>query len=104
MDPLNDILEKRKESIGDSGNQFTPIDNINSKRELLTESSLLSGQLKSIGTARQNKRNHLHLESLTEENFHRAHLCNRSIDELPSTVISHFNKNVDQSEYVLGHV
>jgi hypothetical protein len=88
MDPLNDmcealvsinnILEKRKESVGDSS---TPA--INHKRE----SSLLSAQLKS-----QNKSNHLHLEPLTEDNFHHAHLCNRNIDELPSIVIFPFNK------------
>jgi len=114
MDPLNDmcdalvsinnILQRRKQKIGDSYVESTAMEKTNSKRELLTDSSSslnianiniqtsTISQLNSTTVTNENKSNELHFESLTEDNFHRAHLCNRSIDELPSTVLPQFRK------------
>jgi len=107
MNPLNDmhdalisinsILQKRKHTSEEICVESTVIN----KRELLTDPShslnitntnVLTSELKSTADANENNHNQLHYELLTEDNFHRAHLCNRSIDELPSTVLSSFNR------------
>jgi hypothetical protein len=96
---INNILQRRKQKIGDSYVESTVMKKANNQRELLTDSSSslniantniqtsTISQLNSITVTNENKSNELHFESLTEDNFHRAHLCNRSIDELPSTVL-----------------
>jgi hypothetical protein len=121
MDPLNDmcdalvsinnILQIRKQKIEDSFIESTAMKKDTSKKELLTDSSFslnmtnsnpqtsTISQLKSVTITNHNKSNQLHFESLTEDNFHRAHLCNRSIDELPSTVLFHFNINIFSKVY-----
>jgi hypothetical protein len=114
MDPLNDmcdalvsinnILQRRKQKIGDSYVEPIAMDKANNKRESVIDSSFslninntnlqtsTVSQLKSTTVTNENKSNQLHFESLTEDNFHRAHLCNRSIDELPSIVLSQLNQ------------
>jgi hypothetical protein len=113
MDPLNDmcdalisinkILQRRKQKIGDSCIEFDAIEQVNSKRELLTD-SLLSlkmnkTNLQTSTISQLNKNNQLHFELLTEDNFHRAHLCNRSIDELPSIGLFQLNRTYTSSIY-----
>lgn len=112
MNPLNDmhdalisinsILQKRKHTSEEICVESTAIGKTNNKRELLTDSShslnitnanALTSELKSTTDANENNHNQLHYELLTEDNFHRAHLCNRSIDELPSSVLSSFNRS-----------
>jgi hypothetical protein len=101
---INNILQKRKQIIGDTGLQSNAIEKPINKKEVTVDSSLSLNitntkfqtspvlSFKSTTIATQNKSNRLHFESLTEDNFYRAHLCNRSIDELPSIVLSQFNK------------
>jgi len=111
MNPLNDmhdalisinsILQKRKHTSEEICVESTAIGKTNNKRELLTDPShslnitntnVLTSELKSTADANENNHNQLHYELLTEDNFYRAHLRNRSIDELPSTVLSSFNR------------
>ncbi len=73
---INSILQKRKHT----------------SEEICTNTNVRTSELKSTADANENNHNQLHYELLTEENFHRAHLCNRSIDELPSRVLSSFNR------------
>ncbi|CAF2736557.1 unnamed protein product [Rotaria sp. Silwood2] len=93
---VNNILQKRKQTMTDIYMKSTAIEKTKNKEQLSTD-ALLSlnltntkcqpptiSQLKSITNENQNKSHHLHFESLTEDNFHYAHLCNRSIDELPN--------------------
>ncbi|UJR27585.1 hypothetical protein I4U23_008866 [Adineta vaga] len=47
----------------------------------------LNPDIKSKVNVTKNSHNQLHTGSLTEDNFHRAHLCNRTIDEFPNTTI-----------------
>ncbi|CAF3591152.1 unnamed protein product [Rotaria sordida] len=106
MDPLNNmcaalvsvnnILQKRKQTMKDTCIESNMIEKVNNKKQLSTDASLSSNitntkyqtstisQFKLITNKNQNKSHHLHFESLTEDNFHYAHLCNRSIDELPN--------------------
>jgi hypothetical protein len=94
---INNILQRQKQTTGDSYIESNEIEKANKKRELPTDSSLSLNniiktklqslpisELKSSVVESQNKSNQLHFESLTEDNFYHAHLCNRSIDELPS--------------------
>ena len=73
---INHILQARKQSTVDvrRENHAAPMSTHNS---IELEAS----------TIRVTGNHRLHSEPLTEENFHRAHLYSRSIDELPSRVI-----------------
>jgi len=97
---INNILQRRKQNIGDSSIEFTEMKKDNNQEELPIDSSFSFGmnnsnrqistmsELKSIAVTRRNENHSLHLESLTKDNFHRVHICNRSIDELPSMNLS----------------
>ena len=81
MDPLNDmcdalvsinnILQRRKQKIDDNFIESFVNETMNSKKDL----------------------SNTNLQILTEENFHYAHLYNRSIDELPSNILYLNSKN-----------
>lgn len=96
---INNILQKRKKKIGDNYLETIPIETTNSKRERIGDSDISSNinntnlqtsskmvPLTTTTVTNENKNNQLHFESLTEDNFYHAHLCNRSIDELPSII------------------
>ena len=96
MDPLNDmcdalvsitdILRKRRQTNGNATRQSGCVEKCPSKEEEENPSTDLPS-LKTTGTRHPDHNDRLHSEPLTEENFHRAHLLNRSIDELPSKAI-----------------
>lgn len=105
MDPLNDmcdafvsinnILQKRKRNSRDSS-----MEEFSTQKELQIDSSLsfnmnntnFQTSIMSNIVKNQNENHSLHDESLTEDNFYRAHLYNRNINELPSTRLFHLNR------------
>ena len=94
MDPLNDmcealvsitdILRRRRQT---NGNATSPSDCAEKYPREEEEASTVLPSGEPSGTRNQTHNDRLHSEPLTEENFHRAHLLNRSIDELPSKAI-----------------
>lgn len=98
MDPLNDmynalvsinnILQKRKEK-----NEENFLDSIQTEKSEIIKDSILSSDINNpnLQTSiimNKTQNNPLHFQPLTEENFYHAHLFNRNIDELPSTILS----------------
>ncbi|CAF1019519.1 unnamed protein product [Rotaria sp. Silwood1] len=93
---INNILQKRKQIMDDICIESIAIEKTNKNKQLCTDASIslnindskcqtpTVSQFESFTNENQNKSHHLHFESLTEDNFHYAHLCNRSIDELPN--------------------
>ncbi|CAF3725019.1 unnamed protein product [Adineta steineri] len=74
---INNILQKSKYTNKDICMESTAVEKIDNTKELSLDS-------KSTATVHQTNYNQLHYESLTQDNFYRAHLCNRNIDELPN--------------------
>ncbi len=95
---INHILQCRQKSVEDKCNRSLMIERAESQGKLSIDAvptmnanidvleTTTTSQLMPVSNEQQNKIDRLHFDPLTEDNFYRAHLCNRSVDELPSTV------------------
>lgn len=97
---IDHSLQKHQQTIGDTCLNSKLIEKLRHKKQLYAyispslntnnihhEASALS-KFKSEDITDQHRSQRLHKEILTEDNFYSAHLCNRSIDELPSIVLN----------------
>jgi hypothetical protein len=100
IDPLNHmcqalvsihhILRERKPTTGDTtttNNMVNPCQTFDeSSTNKATNREILSPHLQQ-SVSNHPMSQHLHTELLTNDNFHRAHICSRKIDELPSMIM-----------------